>query len=113
MTPSQLQILQHALGVDRYGQGKRYRSHFCTGPECNNWDDCQALVAADLMQEHKSSQLSGGNSIFTVTGSGVLAMITESPAPPKLTRSQKRYQEWLDADNGMTFCEFIKAYRER
>lgn len=36
--------------------------------------------------------------------------VTEhSPPPPKLTRSQKRYEAWLDADCGLTFGEFLRS----
>ena len=29
LTQGQLEILQHALGVDQYGQGQMYRNYFC------------------------------------------------------------------------------------
>jgi hypothetical protein len=61
------------------------------------------------MTEHKSSEITGGDPLFTVTDAGRIAMEKESPAPPKLTRSQKRYREFLDASDafGCTFREFL------
>lgn len=31
-----------------------------------------------------------------------------SPRPPKLTRSQMRYQRFLDADSGVSFREWLR-----
>lgn len=31
LTSEQLHVLQHALGLDKYGQGEMYRNHFCAG----------------------------------------------------------------------------------
>ena len=41
-------------------------------------------------------------------------MRNESPAPPKLTRSQLRYQEFRDASDAFncTFREFLKIQKE-
>ena len=66
-----LRILQHSLGVDKYGKGRQYRNHFCTGPGSDDYEECQALVAAGLMSERNGSELSGGASIFCVTESGI------------------------------------------
>ncbi len=39
-------------------------------------------------------------------------MYAESPKPPKLTRSQIRYREFLRADSGLSFIEWIRATAE-
>lgn len=52
--------------------------------------------------------LFGGDSCFFVTDLGKEAVQRESPEPPKLTRSQKRYRAWLRADCGMKFSEWLK-----
>ncbi len=110
MTPQQLHILQHSLGVDQYGQGNQYRNHFVTGPGTNDWPYCQALVAAGLMTCHVPSALTGGMPCFVVTPAGIDAVALQSPPPPKLTRSQKRYREWLKGDGVYgSFAEFIGA----
>jgi len=93
MTPAQLHILQHSLGVDQYGRGQQYRNHFCAGGK--DRDTCRELVAVGYMTEHKASDLTGGDPLFTVTQEGRRAMAEASPKPPKLTPGQVRYRDWL------------------
>lgn len=47
ITPRQLEILQHSLGVNAQGRGRMYRNHFCAGPQ--DEEDCRQLVAAGYM----------------------------------------------------------------
>lgn len=109
MNPRQLEILQHALGLDRYGQGAMYRNHFCAGGD----DEvvCRELVALGYMQTFERSYLPYYNCL--VTESGKRAVRAESPVPPKLTRSQKRYREFLEADTGYSFIEWLTRERAR
>ena len=37
LTPRQLAILQHALGLDQYGHGTFYRNHYCAGGALEAW----------------------------------------------------------------------------
>lgn len=104
-----LHILQHSLGVDQYGRGRRYRNHFVTGEGSTDYPDCCALVDAGLMVKQRGSPLTGGDDAFFVTDAGKRHVSENSPAPPKLTRSQQRYQAYLDADGELTFGEWIKA----
>ncbi|MEY2151150.1 hypothetical protein AB7849_09545 [Rhodanobacter sp. 115] len=106
-----LHILQHSLGVDRYGQGKQYRNHFVTGKGSKDFDGCMALVDAGLMTRRPGNAITGGDDFFHVTPEGVDFVALQSPAAPKLTRSQRRYQEWLDADCGCSFAEWIGVPR--
>ncbi len=108
MTPNQLHILQHSLGLDDHGQGKPYRNHYATEPTCDSYEDCAALVALGFMQDRGAISIWGGLHAFVVTEAGKIAVRKHSPAPPKLTRSQKRYREYLSADSGATFGEFLK-----
>lgn len=108
---SKLHILQHSLGLNQYGEGSMYRNHFVTGAGSQNYPLCQALVADGLMVEHSNHALVGGDSIFVVTSKGVDYVALNSPPAPKLTRSQKRYRDWLSADCGMTFAQWIGAKR--
>ena len=41
------------------------------------------------------------------------AMEKASPAPPKLTRSQRRYRAFLDADLDILFREYMKLEATR
>jgi hypothetical protein len=104
MTPEQLHILQHALGVDEYGLGEQYRNYYVGGDE-----ECRPLVDMGYMIECKPRSISGGDVWFIVTKEGKKAVKDESPKPTKLTRSQMRYREYLDADGclGDTFREYL------
>lgn len=107
MTSRQLEIIQHALGADKYGKRKQSdsRNFFCAGAEDES--DCRALVEMGLMQQHRTTELFPYFNC-SVTGEGINAMLRESSAPPKLSRSQKRYRRFLDADMGCSFREFLK-----
>ncbi len=108
VTIEQLKILQHALGVDQYGQGEMYRNHFCAGGDDEKI--CRELVELGLMQVFapNASPLPYYN--CSVTDLGKQLVRTESPKPPKLTRSQKRYRDYLKADSGLRFGEWLKYY---
>lgn len=109
VTQEQLHILQHALGLDKYGQGTMYRNHFCAGS--SDESVCRDLVALGYMQEHpRTTWLPYFN--CSVTDAGKAAVKTESPKPPKLTTGQKRYREFLKADSGLKFGEWIKQKRQ-
>lgn len=109
-----LHILQHALGVDQYGQGEQYRDHFVTGEGSVDHSHCMEAVERGLMTRRLGSPLTGGDDLFLVTEAGRQWMTQNSPpAPPapKLTRSQRRYRNWIDsgaADCGVSFGEFIR-----
>lgn len=103
-----LHILQHSLGLDGYGRGARYRNHFCTGPGSKDFDNCQTLVEQGMMVDHGSRKMFGGDHLFEVTPAGDDAVRDHSPRPPKLTRSQKHYQQYLDvADCFDDFRHFL------
>lgn len=110
-----LHILQHSLGVDRHGQGEQYRRHFVTGPGSVDYADCMALTEAGLMTRRSASDLSGGMDLFLVTPAGRAYVAEYSPPPPKLTRGQRRYREWLDVSDatGETFMEFCRRRDRR
>jgi hypothetical protein len=103
MDKALLHILQHALGLDEYGQGRQYRNHFVAGGK--DLDYCRQLVGMGYMKEHPATAISGGNPWFSVTPAGIDAVAQFSPEPPKLTRAQKRYRDHLHADAGLTFAE--------
>ena len=108
MTPRQLEILQHALGLDKYGRGTMHRNHFCAGED--DEPDCRELVALGFMREHARTEwLPYFN--CSVTDKGEVAIREFSPKPPTLTRSQKRYQRFVDADSGVSFSEWLKGWR--
>ncbi len=112
MESALLHILQHSLGLDGYGQGRQYRNHYVAGAA--DVSKCRDLVALGCMQEHPPAQLSGGDPIFAVTKVGLEAVTRESPKPPKKTRSQVRYREYLEvADCYEGFGDWLKRNRAR
>ncbi len=107
MNPAHLQILQHSLGVDKYGQGDQYRNRFVTGPRTVDWPHCRALTDAGLMEDHGSIAAFGGMHLFSVTPAGVDAVALQSPAPPKVSRSKQRYRDFLRSETSLSFMEWI------
>lgn len=90
-----LHILQHSLGVDQYGQGSQYRNHFATAPGGKDFELCEQLQELGLMKDVGARPVWGDMHCFVVTPKGIDAVALESPQPPKLSRSKKRYQEYL------------------
>lgn len=109
LTPEQLHILQHALGLDKYGQGEMYRNRFCAGVK--DEDICRSLVKIGYMRQHATTELYPYYNC-SVTDAGKEAVRRESPQPPKFTRGQKRYREFLKADSGLSFIEWLKYQAE-
>jgi len=105
---SKLQILQHSLGVNQYGQGNQYRNHFVTSKGSTDYPNCEALVAAGLMTRFPPRALTGCSDCFIVTAAGRAYVAEHSPKPPKLTQGQQRYRAWLSADCDMKFGEWLK-----
>lgn len=105
----ELEILQHALGCDRYGQGGMYRNHYVVGPGCSDFDACQRLCALGAMTDAGPQRMCGEMHLFWVTDKGKAIMRSESPAAPVLTRAQKRYRAFLRADFGLTFGQWLKS----
>jgi hypothetical protein len=108
----QLEILQHALGVDKHGQGAMYRNHFCAGG--SDEDVCRELVAMGLMRLWPHADpVTGETPGFphyncSVTEKGKAVMLEQSPPAPKLTRAQRRYRAFLEAGTGESFGEYLK-----
>ena len=90
LTAHQLEILQHALGVDQYGRGDMRRNHFCAGGD--DVPDCAELVCLGYMRTFRRTWLPYFN--CTVTNLGKAAM---------LEQSRLSFREWLG----------IKARQER
>jgi hypothetical protein len=93
MDKALLQILQHSLGVDQYGQGQQYRNYFVAGGK--DVEKCRALVAMGFMKETGNGPITGNEPCFCVTREGKAAMSEASPKPPKVARSKQRYQDYL------------------
>lgn len=105
LNKGQLELLQHALGVDQYGHGAMYRDHFAAGPA--DEPVCRELIALGLMRRVATTEMFCDFNC-RVTDEGKRLVREQSPRPPKLTRSQVRYREFLDADSGLKFEEWMK-----
>lgn len=105
-TARDLHVLRHSLGINQ--AGRSYRNHFCAGPGHHDYDTCSALVDRGFMQRHAARTISGGDEIFTVTAAGRQFVADNAPPPPKLTRGQRRYRAWLEADCGLEFGDWLK-----
>jgi hypothetical protein len=107
LTPRQLEILQHALGVDEYGlTPKGYvpytRNRFCAGAA--DEPDCRGLVEMGYMVEHERTEwLPYFN--CSVSVAGMKAMHAASAKPPKVSRSTKRFAEYMQFSDAFD-CTF-------
>lgn len=108
-----LHLLQHALGLDDYGRGTMYRNHFVIGQHGRDWDLLNKAVADGLAARHDPREIFGGDYCFTVTDTGKKWVRENSPVPPKLSRAQKTFQEFMDEDGGETFGEWLKRREAR
>lgn len=117
LTPEQLHVLQHSLGCDQYGnstasehhEGGYYRNRYV----CDSGDPAvDSLVAVNLMKDCGPSSLAGGMHLYVVTPEGVAAMKEQSPKAPTLTRAQRRYRQFLQADCGYSFREWLRYMEE-
>lgn len=109
MTPDQLHILQHSLGLDEYGRGTMYRNHFVTGEGSIDHPVCMELVGIGYMTRRANVELCGGDDVFNVTEAGKQAAVADSPSPPKLTASRQRYRNYLAADTSLSFIEWLRG----
>lgn len=113
MTTRQLKILQHSIGVDQYGRIPRgwdhfTRNFFCAGDGCDTDPDCNALVSLGFMGIYPKR---GDCTDYFVTEAGKKAVADQSPNPPKRTKGQERYREWLNVSDvfpDWTFGDWLK-----
>jgi hypothetical protein len=102
-----LEIMQHALGLDQYGRGASYRNYFSAGAD--DEPACRELVAMGYAVEHKRNTIYHGYNI-SITDAGKSAVREFSPNPPKLTRGQQRWRQFLQLDSGLSFKEWLKHH---
>ena len=116
-----LNILRHSIGYDDKG-GDRYasarsiderRNRFVTGLENRDGILCQELCAAGYMVDHGAQSTMGGDHYFQVTEEGRAVVLLHKPIPPRMTASKRRYQQFLDADCGLSFREWLGIKRRR
>ena len=110
MTPEQLHILQHALGVDRYGVSPKGCTPYYRDYYIGEDKTADELVLLGYMVKLSGNAATGGDFCYRVTDAGKKAMRDESPKPPKITRSQQRMMDYRDFADAFecTFKDFLK-----
>lgn len=110
LTPSQLHILLHTLGLEDPTRVDSSRNHYVTGDPIEA--DILALVAAGLMEERpRPGFLADDDRVFVATLAGIRMAKSQRPKPPKLTRSQERFERfrrWSDVTPDGTFRDFLR-----
>lgn len=69
MTPEQIELARHALGLPNRAK-KSYRNHFVAGAGHPDFDNWQIMVAAGLAKRRAGNALTGGDDLFWLTLEG-------------------------------------------
>jgi hypothetical protein len=102
-TEYQLHLLHHTLGVTPKRR-ESYRNHFVASEGHHDLADLKALEAAGLMGRSPTPKFCGADDmVFHVTAAGCTYALDNLPQPPKPTR----YGQYLDADYGHSFAEWL------
>lgn len=107
MTPEELHILRHALGIGDCGTKPPYRNHFVTGEGNPDHPLCMALVERGLMTRRTGNALSGGDDIFSVTADGRLAAAGTWVKQP---RSKQRYANYLLSGSVLSSGDWLRQH---
>lgn len=103
LSESQIQILQHTIGV-RQDSREPYRNHFLASVGHHDYADLQALENSGLMKRVPSPSFCRADDItFVCTESGKSVAIDNLPAPKKRTK----YEEYLRAEVCESFAEWL------
>ncbi len=76
MTPTQIELARHALGLPNKRR-QSYRNHFVCGPGHDDYDNWQAMVGAGLAKRRKGNPLTGGDDLFWLTLEGAHNALTK------------------------------------
>src|SRR4051812_16905557 len=106
--PELLEILKHSIGTPG-------RNYFATDPWGEDGKRCIELCGLGYMEDRGAQAIWGGMHGYSVTEAGralVESQLSAEPEPKKMSRGQIRYQDFLSADSGMSFIEWIKARQQ-
>lgn len=102
-TQHQIGLLQHALGINERHR-EPYRNYFLASGGHSDNADLESLVSAGLMTSRAAPSFCAENDVvYHVTDAGQEIAIAALPAPKKRTR----YEEYLAADYGHSFAEWL------
>lgn len=91
LTVAALTVMKHARGWDRGA----FRNHFVIGPGSTEWPVVQGLCGRGLMKQTRApSELTGGDSSFSVTERGDAA-ITAYCGPPRQPQDAANAAKWV------------------
>ena len=77
LTPKQLDIMRHTvMGGSRelpsdYETGGFYRNRFVTGPGSSDYEVCNSLVEAGIMEVRRDVEMMGGSDCFSLSKAGL------------------------------------------
>ena len=109
-TPQQVRLLQHTLGLSEH-QRRSYRNHFVAGPGHHDMPDLESLEIQGLMARVRTPAFCEERDIvFVTTTAGAALALEHLPEPPPPAK-QTQYRQWLDADTGCTFREWLCGSR--
>ena len=106
VTPYQIDLLHHCLGLS---QSHRHacRNHFVAGTGHHDMPHLEKLEQAGLINRMPAPGFcDAADIVFSVTESGKKVAM-DNLKPPKPPRKKSRYSEYLSADCGESFSEFI------
>lgn len=105
VSPEQLGLLHHTLGLSQH-QCSEYRNYFLAGAGHHDQANLLALVDAGLMSRSPAPSWTCGDDLFRVTDIGRSYAIANLPPMPTPVKYSK-YQEYLRADIGCSFAEWL------
>ena len=87
LTERERDILEHTTGWR--SKWPLYRNHFCASPGHDAWATIEGLIARGIMRKSREpSDLSGGDTVFSVTEAGVAALKRKQPTAEQPTAEQ-------------------------
>jgi hypothetical protein len=101
-----LNAFEHVTG--RNYNPRHDRNYVLVGKGSRDLEVCRSLTERGFMRGGQEIGWCANASHFTVTEAGEREYLRLRP-PPKLTRSQQRYEQYLREDSGMKFGEWLKC----
>lgn len=103
VTPYQLQLLHHTLGVNPERRNS-YRNHFVAGPGHQDMEHLEVLVATGYMTRgYRPAFLEDDDVVFQCTDTGRTYALEKLPPAPKYSR----YQEYQRSECSEGFAWFL------
>jgi len=106
ITDYQAGLMHHTAGMI---SGEK-RNWFACSAEGRDYEELSILVSRGFASVRNAPQWSGDDVVFSLTASGLMHAKDKLPEPEpvkKLTRSQQNYKNYLDADCGLTFADYM------